>query len=527
MKIAHPSLAGGNPMNNDKIKCAIYARVSTDQQGDSLENQIAQCREYIARLGDAYDSDDVIVYRDEAVSGYYTSVFERHEMKRAIRDARDGKFRLLVFKEVSRVGRDKQENPAIIGMFEQYGVRVVAINDNYDSWNKDNLTFDILSVLSEQESRKISARVSSARRQKARRGEWCGEPPVGYKVNRETKRLEIDPEWKDVPRLIFDLYVSRRLGTFKVAETLNRLGFRTRNGNRWCRESVNKVLRNPAYIGVVRYGARRNKLERRYDDTGKMTKRKVQVRTVESEWQTVENAHEPLIDKAVFDEAQSILRAKGKNGSSGRAYHPLTGVLACGRCGAGMVCQKRTYRGKVYRYYICKTYHKYGRDACSQANVNADELEAHIVAVIRAHLEKLPADQFLMAVDPEPQLERLRAEWREARTRKEQRRRDAVDLFRQRGLFDEETYREHMLDLKRQIHAEEERIAALERQMEALGRRAEETEDAHRYVREFIRRGWADPNRMRAVVHDLVKRITLTDRHLHIEYAYHFFPSVG
>lgn len=48
-------------------------------------------------------------------------------MKQAIKNARDNKFKLLVFKEVSRVGRDKQENPAIIGMFEQYGVRVVAI----------------------------------------------------------------------------------------------------------------------------------------------------------------------------------------------------------------------------------------------------------------------------------------------------------------------------------------------------------------------------------------------------------------
>jgi site-specific DNA recombinase len=46
-------------------------------------------------------------------------------MKQAIQDARNQKFKLLVFKEVSRVGRDKQENPAIIGMFEQYGVRAL------------------------------------------------------------------------------------------------------------------------------------------------------------------------------------------------------------------------------------------------------------------------------------------------------------------------------------------------------------------------------------------------------------------
>jgi site-specific DNA recombinase len=226
--------------------CAIYARVSTDRQGESIENQVNQCQEYISRLDGPYDTTNLLVYRDVAVSGYYTSVFDRAEMKQAIKDARENKFKLLVFKEVSRVGRDKQENPAIIGMFEQYGVRVVAINDNYDTLNKDNITFDILSVLSEQESKKISSRVSSARKQKARRGQWGGEPPVGYRINPENKKLEADPEWMHVPKVIFDLYVNSGMGTFKVAEYLNAQGIKTKQGFLWSRESVNRIIRNQA-----------------------------------------------------------------------------------------------------------------------------------------------------------------------------------------------------------------------------------------------------------------------------------------
>lgn len=94
-------------MNRPLIKCAIYTRVSTDHQADSTINQEAQGREYISRLGPEYDKTDIIVYRDEVVSGYYTSVFDRAEMKRAIQDAKENKFKLLIFKEVSRVGRDK------------------------------------------------------------------------------------------------------------------------------------------------------------------------------------------------------------------------------------------------------------------------------------------------------------------------------------------------------------------------------------------------------------------------------------
>lgn len=509
-------------MHQNKIKCAIYARVSTDQQGDSIENQVSQCQEYISRLGQQYDCTDVVLYKDEAVSGYYTSVFDRQEMKQAIQDAKNHKFKLLVFKEVSRVGRDKQENPAIIGMFEQYGVRVVAINDNYDTLNKDNITFDILSVLSEQESKKISARVSSARKQKARRGQWGGEPPVGYKVNPETKKLIVDPDFKEIPHLVFHLYVEKGLGTFKVAEYLNNKGIRTKNGNRWSRESVNKLIRNQAYIGSVVYGTRRNQLQREYDDSGKMSKKKVQIRIHKTEWQVVENAHEALIDKETFYAAQRILLSKSHNRSPRRAYHPLTGILICGKCNAGMICQKRSHRAKEYRYYICKTYHKFGRDVCSQANVNADELEGTIVHIVRNRLDKLPNDLFIMTANKNKDIERLQQEMKVKQHKKEKWKKDQIDLFHQRDLFDEETYQQQMLDIKRQIRLLEEEIAILEKQIGGLVEQIAESSSLEHYLEEFKRLELDDAERTRVLLHELIKRITLTDQHLDIEYHYDF-----
>jgi site-specific DNA recombinase len=462
-------LQEGQPLQSlDKIKCAIYARVSTDQQGDSIENQVSQCQEYISRLGDLYDVSDIILYKDEAVSGYYTSVFDRLEMKQAIQDARNHRFKLLVFKEVSRVGRDKQENPAIIGMFEQYGVRIIAINDNYDSLNKDNITFDILSVLSEQESKKISARVSSARRQKARRGQWGGEPPFGYKVNAETKKLEIDPVTKETAELIFSLYVHHGLGTFKVAEYLNKRGLKTKNNFLWCRETINKLLKNQAYIGNVVYGTRRNKLQRDYDDHGKMSKRKVQIKIDKTEWQIVEDAHEALIDKATFLTAQRILMAKSHGRSAKRAYHPLTGILVCGKCGVGMVCQKRSHKLKEYRYYICKTYHKLGRSYCTQANINADAIEAEIIAIIKNRLSILPTDLITITVNKEKEIFRLEQELKAKISKKNKYKKDQIDIFNQRELFAEEAYQQQLIELKQQIQYIDEDITAIEAQIKAL-----------------------------------------------------------
>jgi site-specific DNA recombinase len=506
----------------DKIKCAIYARVSTDQQGDSIDNQVSQCQEYISRLGNLYDASDIVLYKDEAVSGYYTSVFDRLEMKQAIQDARNHRFKLLVFKEVSRVGRDKQENPAIIGMFEQYGVRIIAINDNYDSLNKDNITFDILSVLSEQESKKISSRVSSARKQKARRGQWGGEPPVGYMVNKETKKLTIHPDWKDVPITVFDLYVNKGLGTFKVAEFLNQKGVKTKNGNLWSRESVNKMIRNQAYIGNVVYGTRRNQLQREYDDSGKMSKKKIQIRIDKTEWQVVEQAHEALIDKDTYDSAQRILLSKGHNRAPRRAYHPLTGILFCGKCKEGMVCQKRSYKGKEYRYYICKTYHKYGRNACDQANINADQLEQVIISLVRNKFAKIPSNLFFILANKDQDIERLQKEIKLNQTKRDKWKKDQVDIFGQRELFDTETYQQHMLDIKRHIYLLDEEIIILEKQIEGIIEQIAESTSLEHYIDEFKRLELTDLERIRVLMHEVIKKISLTAQHLDVEYHYDF-----
>ncbi|WP_027085513.1 recombinase family protein [Cohnella panacarvi] len=506
---------------SEKIKCAVYARVSTDKQGDSIENQVSQCQEYISRLGSLYDAENLLIYRDEAVSGYYTSVFHRAEMKQAIKDAREHKFKLLVFKEVSRVGRDKQENPAIIGMFEQYGVRVVAINDNYDSLNKDNITFDILSVLSEQESKKISARVSSARKQKARRGQWGGEPPIGYVVNAVTKKLEVDPVWKHIPKTIFDLYVYEGLGTFKIALCLNNQGYRSKNGSLWCRETVNQVLRNPAYIGNVVHGKRRNMLQREYEDDGRMSKRKIQIKTAKEEWNVVENAHEPLIDRAIFYKAQQILLSRGHKRMPNRAYHPLTGILFCGKCKEGMVCQKRSYNGKEYRYYICKTYHKYGRNCCDQANVNAGEIEDAVLTLIRTKLQNIPSEIFTIRVAIEKELGRLEEELKSAKSKIQKLTKDQMALFQQRELFTEEVYTQEMLAKKRQIHVANEESENLSRQIENLTKSVNQASTLRHLLEEF-RELNIEEARLRIVLHELIKGIVYNDGHLEVSYHYGF-----
>ncbi len=506
----------------EKIKCAIYARVSTDRQGDSIENQVDQATEYINRMGENIDTEDIITYKDEAVSGYYTSVFDRKEMKQAIQDAKDGKFKILVFKEVSRVGRDKQENPAIIGMFEQYGIRVIAINDNYDSLNKDNITFDILSVLSEQESKKISVRVSSARKQKANRGQWSGEPPFGYKVNPETKHLEAHEEFGKIPPLVFDLYVNKGMGTFKIADYLNRRGLLTKNGNLWSRGTINRMIKNQAYIGNVVYGTRRNTLKREYDDGGKMSKKMIQVRLDRKEWQIVEDAHPPLVDKELYYKAQKIINSRSHERAPKRAYHPLTGILYCGKCGEGMVCQKRSYSQKEYRYYICKTYHKYGRDTCDQANINADKIESYILETVKNSLANYPSEHFKITANREQDILNLKKELKEIQNQKNKLIKDQKDIFDQRELFSEELYKKQMIELKSNIEELNRTEEIINNQIASIAEKITETSSLQYIIEEFKTLDLDDSERLRTMLHEMINKITLTEGHIKLEYNYEF-----
>lgn len=379
--------------NGDMKICAVYARVSTDMQGESLENQIDYAKEYVRRLGPEYVIDDAYIYQDFDQSGYYTRFVDRFAIQTALNDARQKKFKVIVFKEIARISRDQAEHIELITRFTQNGVRIIAINDNVDSDRPETLDLiGIHSVMSEMESKRISSRVSSGKKSMARRGFWVGEPPIGYRLNSETKKLEIDDEFAEIPKRIFELYTNAGYGTFKIAKYLNQNDKLTKNGQLWSRTTVGRVLKNPAYIGDLVYGKSRNILKRIFDENG-YKKMRGRNEIPEEDWVVLHNNHPALISAEMFTKAQEIIHKKARQNPR-RTKHPLTGILVCGRCGAGMICQKRLFKKKSgeeveYRYYSCTSAFKYGRTMCSQPNLNADVIENEVIEFLLSRLSQL------------------------------------------------------------------------------------------------------------------------------------------
>ncbi|WDL98645.1 recombinase family protein [Alicyclobacillus sp. ALC3] len=378
----------------------MYARVSTDRQGESLDNQVDYAKEYIRRLGDEFAVDATCVYTDFDQSGYYTRFIQRPAIQQALEDAKQGRFHVIVFKEISRISRDQAEHIEIVSRFQMHGVRVIAINDNVDSDRPETLDLlGIHSVMSEMESKRISSRVSSGKKSLARRGVWLGEAPIGYRLCEKARRLEIDAQFAATVVAIFRMYVDENKGTLRIADHLNRTCQYSKNGKLWSRFTVNRVLQNPVYVGDTVYGRTRNTLKRIFDERG-YRKQKARHVLPEDEWVTVRDTHPPLVDRAVFDKAQALLRSRSKPGAK-HSKHPLTGLLRCERCGETMVCQVQRQAKREYRYYVCSKAFRFGRSMCSQPNIRADELEQAIWTYLICLLT--PLQQVNVTVEAVPQ----------------------------------------------------------------------------------------------------------------------------
>jgi site-specific DNA recombinase len=188
----------------------------------------------------------------------------------------------------------------------------------------------MLGVFAEFERATMVDRVIAGMERKAARGGWLGGPnPYGYRYNPATSMLEPDEAEAATVRTIFDLYVTKRLGTKAVANWLNAHGHRTRAGRLWSLVTAFDVLRNPVHIGRIRFRG-----------------------------ESYEGLHAALVDVATFEEAQRTLAARAETAwkrRSNASEYLLSGLVRCSRCGNRYLGTVAHGRRGAYRYLCLDT----------------------------------------------------------------------------------------------------------------------------------------------------------------------------
>lgn len=385
-------------------KTALYVRLSREDErkieSETVENQIEFLRDYIGR-------DPSLVRVDEYVDRHVTGTkFDRPEFNRMIADIRSGRINCVVVKDLSRLGRNYLEaGDYIEKIFPFFGVRFIAVTDNYDSLTsnptEDGLVVPLKNLINEAYAKDISKKISTSYENKFKQGIFLAcTAAYGYKKDPDDPNMVlIDEDVKDVVIRIFKDYVGGK-SYAQIARELNAEGvlapsvyWQTKDvihtdkyNNLWEGKQIRNILQNPIYTGDVLIG----KTQKCYY--------KGITKPVKREGYYVENHHEAIIDHETYDRAQVRMAARRDEYFSTRGKYEgiqnkkpdfLQGYLYCGHCGNLMSMYRRTAKlvngVGHYSTYVCRRSANYG-DADPAKNVKAEDLEDMVLELIKQHI---------------------------------------------------------------------------------------------------------------------------------------------
>ncbi len=397
---------------------AIYARLSIensgkDDKGESIEGQIEICKEYVEEHPYLHLVD---VYCDNGWTGTNTN---RPEFQRLLNDINNGKIKALVIKDFSRFSRDYIEAGNLLeNVFPFMGVRFISVADNYDSFETDgsaeSLLIPLKNLINSYYSKDISKKVSTAVHTKQLAGEHIPSMiPYGYiKSTTREYRFEPDPETAANVTRIFQMRIDK-VPLNHIANTFTDEGIpspgklrylrgqtsdKRYETSKWSAQLIKQILRNPTYLGHLVFGRMPTALY--------LGKPNYQYEPDESKWRVLENMHEPLVTKEVFDKAKAMeiegRKAWEERLEKSKEYREsnlpiLKGFVYCGECRSKMRYHRYrpdqklsgTYECPNYRYKKCGGTHSISQDKLKEVvwNVLSDQL--HIFCDFEELIQKL------------------------------------------------------------------------------------------------------------------------------------------
>lgn len=345
-----------------------YVRVSTDKQDElSPDSQTKLLKDY------ALKNDIIIsnIFYEIGVSGRKAE--KRPEFQKMISAAKSPRHPadcILVWK-FSRFARNQEESIVYKSLLKKkHNVDVISVSEPLVDGPFGSLIERIIEWMDEYYSVRLSGEVTRGMREKAERGGYQARPPLGYRIEEHGKPPVIVPEEAEIIKLIFKKYVDEKKGFFEIARFLNQCGFKTSHGKPFERRSVEYILQNPSYCGMVRWN-------RTVNETNEIRPKE--------EWILSEGQHPAIISKEVFDKAQKRYEQeyKPKNSRPSSTYkHWLSGLLKCPNCGRTMTYSKGNKR---YSYFVC---YGYSKGKCLSSNsVNVKMIEEAVLQSIKETLE--------------------------------------------------------------------------------------------------------------------------------------------
>ncbi|MDL2248917.1 recombinase family protein [Tyzzerella sp. OttesenSCG-928-J15] len=387
-------------------KAAIYSRKSKiTGTGESIENQIEICKNYLMVKYGRKVSEEALIYEDEGFSG---SNLDRPRFKAMMEDISKKNITVIVCYRLDRISRNISDFAGLIESLENINVAFISVKEQFDlSSPMGRAMMYISSVFSQLERETIAERIRDNLYELAKSGRWLGGiTPTGYESEsvdtitvdgkqKKSHKLKILPDEADLIKKIYAKFLS----TESLAETENYLfhnNYKSKNDNYFSRFTIKTILSNPVYMVAdceayeyfANIGA--DIFMEESDFTGKygimvynrtlQKKGKAHQVKPADQWIVAIGRHESIIPSADWIRVQNILNInKSKTYRKPRSSIALlSGLLKCKACGSYM---RPKLSGRVNRDgqqvydYICTTKERSKRTECSIKNINGNKLD--------------------------------------------------------------------------------------------------------------------------------------------------------
>ncbi|MGP3725947.1 recombinase family protein [Cereibacter sphaeroides] len=360
-------------------RAAIYARYSTElQDGRSIDDQVALCREHAARSGLTV----VATYDDRAKTS--ASIFGRDGLARMMEQARARQFDVVIVEALDRLSRDQEDLAHIHKRLSFARIDILTVHEGV----ADSVSVGLRGLMGTMFLEALKAKTRRGLAGVIRDGRHAGGQTYGYRVvPGEPGKREIVAHEAEIIREIFAAYVEGK-SPRTIAGELNARGIAAPRGPKWNASTLNGnpqrgygILRNPMYDGRLVW----NRVTMVRDpDTGRRVNRENPL----DARQEVEAEHLRIVPRPLFEAAVRRHAQQAEAVRTGKITkappRPFSGLIRCACCGGGMSIHDRC--GEAIRIR-CSTANESG--SCeNKARYRLEKIEEAIFHRLRAQLDR-------------------------------------------------------------------------------------------------------------------------------------------
>ena len=480
----------------ERYDTALYLRLSKEDgdvasgsknESNSIANQKSLIMDY---LQSRPEFRVVSIREDDGFSG---TDFNRPAFQAMMEDVKKGVINCIIVKDLSRFGRNYIEVGRYLEkLFPMLGIRFIAVNDNYDSLEADtahDIVVPFKNLINDSYCRDLSVKIRSHLAIKRKKGEFIGAfACYGYLTDEHNRnQLVVDTYAGQVVQDIFRMKING-MSQYRIADVLNEQGilspmeykkylgshfessFKVNPKAVWTAKAVTRILTNEVYTGVLVQGKQ----------TTPNHKVKVRQEVDEADWIRVENAHESLIDRVLFDIVQNLMGRDTRTSPNETQVFPLSGLVYCGDCGHPMVRKISRYTKKkkaddaqTYEYFLCSE--KCGKGGCSWHRIAEDDLMEAVLGAVNLHIQKvLDLQEALKQIENAPSRQLMIQKYQERLSIKEEERKKAerlkIGIYEdlKDGLLDKEEYQKLKAEFDSRIAEADSAVKELKRQIAGL-----------------------------------------------------------